>query len=178
MGETRPTQTKNLLGGFMKHKELALLNAISPLSKKVKNQVWCNIADNLGLGLKGKVKKILRLWHTLFLLIPIIIFTSLAPNANTILNASDTGWEATLKNQQLSIKAVNPMVVDKDEVCVLWIKKGGQIFKVTELPNNGVKNIILGKIMLTNFKHAMVIISIEKKSHIIMPKKIEYTKRL
>jgi translation elongation factor EF-Ts len=62
------------------------------------------------------------------------------------LNASDTGWEATLKNQQLSIKAVNPMVVDKDEVCVLWIKKGGQIFKVTELPNNGVKNIILGKI--------------------------------
>jgi hypothetical protein len=32
--------------GFMKHKELALLNAISPLSKKVKNQVWCNIADN------------------------------------------------------------------------------------------------------------------------------------
>ncbi len=58
------------------------------------------------------------------------------------------------------------------------LKKGGQIFKVTELPNNGVKNIILGKIMLANFKHAMVIISIEKKSHIIMPKKIEYTKRL
>jgi hypothetical protein len=64
----------------------------------------------------------------LFLLIPIIIFTSLAPNANTILSASDTGWEATLKNQQLSIKAVNPMVVDKDEVCVLWIKKKGVKF--------------------------------------------------
>jgi hypothetical protein len=51
----------------MKHKELALLNAISPLSKKVKNQVWCNIADNHRLGLKGKVKKILPLWHLVFI---------------------------------------------------------------------------------------------------------------
>jgi hypothetical protein len=45
-----------------------------------------------------------------------------------MLSASDTGWEATLENQQLSIKAVNPMVVDKDEVCVLWIKKRGSNF--------------------------------------------------
>jgi hypothetical protein len=45
--------------------------------------------------------------HPLFLLIPVIIFTSLAPNASIILDAGDTGWKATLNNQQLSIKAVS-----------------------------------------------------------------------
>ncbi|OJA03159.1 hypothetical protein, partial [Bathymodiolus thermophilus thioautotrophic gill symbiont] len=98
--------------------------------------------------------------------------------ANTILNASDTGWEATLENQQLSIKAVNPMVVDKNEVCVLWIKKEGRFFKVTELPDDGVKNIILDKIMLANFKQALIIISIENKTGVLLPKTIEYTKQL
>jgi hypothetical protein len=70
------------------------------------------------------------------------------------------------------------MVVGKNEVCVLWIKKNGQIFKITELPDSGVKNVTLGKTMLANFKQAMVIISIENKAHITMPKKMEYTKHL
>jgi len=162
----------------MNHKELVLLNTIAPLDKKVKDRVWCNIANDLELGFRGRIKKTLKLWHALFLFIPIIIFTSLAPNANTILNASDTGWEATLENQQLSIKAINPMVVDKNEVCILWIKKKGQFFKVTELPDDGVKNIILNEIMLANFKGALIIISIESETDISLPKTIEYTKQL
>jgi hypothetical protein len=40
------------------------------------------------------------------------------------------------------------MVVGKNEVCVLWIKKEGHFFKVSELPNDGVKNIILSEAML------------------------------
>ncbi|SGZ75065.1 hypothetical protein BTHERMOSOX_1414 [Bathymodiolus thermophilus thioautotrophic gill symbiont] len=162
----------------MNHKELVLLNTIAPLDKKVKDQVWCNIANDLELGFRSRIKKTLKLWYALFLFIPIIIFTSLAPNANTILNASDTGWEATLENQQLSIKAINPMVVDKNEVCILWIKKKGQFFKVTELPDDGVKNIILNEIMLANFKGALIIISIESETDISLPKTIEYTKQL
>jgi hypothetical protein len=78
-----------------------LLNTIASLDKKAKDQVWNNIANDLGLGLKGKIKKTLKLWRTLFLLIPVIIFTSLAPNASIILDADDTGWKATLNNQQL-----------------------------------------------------------------------------
>ncbi|CAC9430908.1 hypothetical protein, partial [uncultured Gammaproteobacteria bacterium] len=39
-------------------------------------------------------------------------------------------------------------------------------------------NVTLGKTMLANFKQAMVIISIENKAHITMPKKMEYTKHL
>ena len=162
----------------MNHKELVLLNTIASLDKKAKDQVWNNIANDLGLGLKGKIKKTLKLWHTLFLLIPVIIFTSLAPNASIILDAGDTGWKATLNNQQLSIKAVSPMVVGKNEVCVLWIKKEGRFFKVSELPNDGVKNIILSEAMLTYFKHAIVVISIENKTDISSPKTIEYTRQL
>ncbi|CAB5498741.1 hypothetical protein [uncultured Gammaproteobacteria bacterium] len=163
----------------MKHKDLTLLNAIAPLDKKAKKQVWKDITGELELGLARKIKQTLKLWHTLLLLLPIVIFTSLAPNASTIiLNAGDTGWDAILENQQLSIKAVSPMVVGKNEVCVLWIKKNGQIFKITELPDSGVKNVTLGKTMLANFKQAMVIISIENKAHITMPKKMEYTKHL
>ncbi|MDC9715513.1 MAG: hypothetical protein PSN36_06850 [Gammaproteobacteria bacterium] len=162
----------------MNHKELALLNTIAPLDKKVKNQVWRNIAGKLELGLVEKSKKILKLWHTLLLLIPVVIFTSFAPNAGTIILSNDTGWEAILKDHQLSIKAVSPMIVGKNEVCVLWIKKNNQIFKITELPDGGVKIITLGKTMLANFKQAMVIISIENKAHITMPKKMEYTKYL
>jgi hypothetical protein len=37
------------------------------------------------------------------------------------------------------------MVVGKNEVCVLWIKKEGHFFEVSELPNDGVKNIILSE---------------------------------
>ncbi|MBA5248353.1 hypothetical protein MNB_SUP05-SYMBIONT-4-1399 [hydrothermal vent metagenome] len=162
----------------MKHKELVLLNVIAPLDKKVKNQVWRNIAGELELGITGKIRKILKLWHALFLLIPMVIFTSLAPNASTTILPNNTGWEAILENQQLSIKSINPMVVDKNEVCVLWIKKEGQIFKITELPEGGIKNITLGKAMLANFKQAMVMISIEDKAHISLPKNIEYTRQL
>jgi hypothetical protein len=46
----------------------------------------------------------------------------------------------------------------------LWIKKEGHFFKVSELPNDGVKNIILSEAMLTYFKHAIVVISIENKT--------------
>lgn len=162
----------------MKYKELALLNVIAPLDKKVKNQVWRNIAGELELGITGKIRKILKLWHALFLFIPMVIFTSLAPNAGTTILPNDTGWEAVLENQQLSIKSINPMVVDKNEVCVLWIKKDGKIFKVTELPEGGVKNITLSKAMLANFKQATVMISIENKLLISLPNNIEYTRQL
>jgi hypothetical protein len=46
------------------------------------------------------------------------------------------------------------------ELCVLWIKKEGHFFEVSELPNDGVKNIILSEAMLTYFKHAIAVISI------------------
>jgi hypothetical protein len=49
---------------------------------------------------------------------------------------------------------------------------------VSELPNDGVKNIILSKAMLTHFKHAIVVISIENKTDISSPKTIEYTRQL
>jgi hypothetical protein len=34
----------------MNHKELVLLNTIASLDKKAKDQVWNNIANDLGLG--------------------------------------------------------------------------------------------------------------------------------
>jgi hypothetical protein len=56
----------------------------------------------------------------LFLLTPIIIFTSLAPNASIILDAGDTGWKATLNNQKEFHNCLVYSIVFGDEMSVLF----------------------------------------------------------
>ncbi|SMN01963.1 hypothetical protein SPONN_276 [uncultured Candidatus Thioglobus sp.] len=159
-------------------KELVLLNAIAPLDKKAKKQIWKNISAELEFGLMARLKNLFKFWHALVLLVSMALFTSLAPNANTILDASKTGWDATLESNQLFIKAVNPMEVGKTEVCVLWIKKHGVTSKITELPESGNKNVNLNQFLMAQLDGGMVIISIEKKNNIKQPKTIEYSKQL
>jgi hypothetical protein len=76
-----------------------LLNTIASLDKKAKDQVWNNIANDLGLGLKGKIKKTLKLWHTLFLLIMALFFNP----QHTNLIFTNHHWTYCLNRQLLVV---------------------------------------------------------------------------
>ncbi|SMN16154.1 hypothetical protein CRYPA_32 [uncultured Candidatus Thioglobus sp.] len=141
--------------------------------------MWKNIHTELQLGFVNKVKKTLKAWHALILITPIILFSSLAPNASTtIISAEDTGWNAILNNNELSIEAVNPMIIEKTEVCVLWVKQGMGVFQIAKLPDGGSSKITLIDALIEKFPHSTIMISIEDKNHINKPTRIEYQHQL
>jgi hypothetical protein len=165
-------------GVIMKDKYLAILIAIAPLSKKDKNQVWKGVKKDLNLGFFVRIKKLFKLWQALAVVFLSTIFIPLSPSATTILEAETSGWNATLTGENLQIKAVNPMVVPKTKVCVLWVKKNGEIYKIAELPDGGEQNLKLQKSLVARLKNATLLISIENRNKIFKPKVIEYTRNI
>jgi hypothetical protein len=165
-------------GVIMKDKYLAILIAIAPLTKKDKNQVWKGVKKDLNLGFFVRIKKLFKLWQALVVVFLSTIFIPLSPSATTILEAETSGWNATLTGENLQIKAVNPMVVPKTKVCVLWVKKNGEIYKIAELPDGGNSKIILQSSLAAKLKNATILISVEDRDDIFYPEKIEYTKEI
>jgi hypothetical protein len=165
-------------GVIMKDKYLAILIAIAPLTKKDKNQVWKGVKKDLNLGFFVRIKKLFKLWQALVLAFLSLVFIPLSPNASVILEADKSGWNATLIGKSLSMEAVNPMVVAKNKVCVLWVKKDGEIHKVAELPDGGNSKITLQNSLVSKLKNATILISVEDRDDIFYPEKIEYTKKI
>jgi hypothetical protein len=165
-------------GVIMKDKYLAILIAIAPLTKKDKNQVWKGVKKDLNLGFFVRIKKLFKLWQALVLAFLSLVFIPLSPNASVILEADKSGWNATLIGENLSMEAVNPMVVAKNKVCVLWVEKDGEIHKVAELPDGGNSKIILQSSLASKLKNAKILISVEDRDDIFYPEKIEYTKEI
>lgn len=161
----------------MNNDYLIFLNTITPF--KNKNRVWRSIENDLEIGIKNKLRKKIKLWHSLVFIFLFSVFIPMIPSANTtIIKANETGWDATLTSNNLKIIAVNPMIIEKTKVCVLWVKKHGKFFKIAKLPNSGIKNITLGKATMNKLKNSIVLISIEDKDNITQPKKIEYRRKL
>jgi hypothetical protein len=165
---------------IMNDKELAILHAIAPLSKQSQQKIWKKLHAELKLGFVAKLKHTFKAWHTLILMAFFALFSSLSLNANTtmIISSHNTGWNAVLTQNKLSIEAVNPMAINENEVCVLWSKKQGEIFQIATLPNSGTKQVTLNQMLLEKLKDTTIIISIENKGDINKPSRIEYEEKI
>ena len=164
--------------------KLIVLNIIAPFGRWQKFKNWLKIQHSLEIGVFGvfaifkQINVVIKAVGGVFLAI-ILTLSSLTTNAEIVLlEAHKTGWNATLKGDNLSIEAVNPMIVTKNKVCVLWLKKDGKILKMIHLPDGGERSIILSQSVLKQIKGATLLISIEHKNNITQPQKIEYKRHI
>ena len=166
----------------MKNKYLVLLSIISPLTKKSQNKIWRSISAELEISIvakiRNKINNLIKLWHAVVLVFLSILFIPLMPNATTIIDAQATGWDAILDGNELQINARNPMVVGKNKVCILWVKSGSEVLKVSILPDGGIKNSVLDKNIIDKLDGGMVMISIENKKDMVFSGNVEYSKQL
>jgi hypothetical protein len=163
-------------GIIMNDDNLTLLHTIAPLSKKQQNAVWKGVKDELQLGMLHKIKKVIKVWQVLMISFLSIIFIPLSPNAQTLLEADTSGWNATLTGKELSITAISPIPVAKHKVCVLWVEKDGKTYKLAVLPDGGQSKVILDNSLIQKLENAILLISIENKNNIVYPKVIEYSR--
>lgn len=162
-------------------KYLVILHKLAPLSKFKQLVLWIKIQKKLGLGIfsilatmqnfKTQLKAL-----SVLLVATILTLTSITTRADiVVLDANTTGWDAVIDDEnRLTIKAINPMVVEKTDVCVLWIKYGDEITMLSKLPDYGIEHIILDKEIVKNIKNAQILISIEHRNKIFKPLTLEY----
>jgi len=82
-------------------------------------------------------------------------------------------------NRKLSIASVNPMLVGKNEVCALWVKKDGVTHFISTLPNEGNKIVNMSTKIAQMLQGGEVIISIESTEQpMAQPTQVEYRNQL
>ena len=157
--------------------ELVVLHTIAPLSKYQQLKIWFALKKQLNIGVFNRLRVLIR---TLFatLLAVILGLSTLTTSANVVvLEAEQTGWNAEIDTDtmELSIQAVSPMAVEKDEYCVMWLKmKGKKAIMLAKLPMKGEMNMKVSSDVVDMIADAMVIISVENSKDVTHPGRVEY----
>lgn len=159
----------------MKDKYLVILHKIAPFSWFKQLVIWFKLKRKLRLGLFYAIDNYIKVLGLAFIT-AVLTLTTITTRANiVVLEAEKTGWSAIINNEnELIVSAVNPMIVEKTEVCVLWVKDGEEITMLAKLPEYGKQNIILDEKLVSNIKNLQVLISIEDKDDITTPLVLEY----
>lgn len=159
----------------MKDKYLVLLHKIAPFSKLKQILVWFKLKHRLKLGWFYRVNNYIKALGVIFIA-TLLTLTTITSRADiVVLEANKAGWGAIINdNKELIIDAVNPMIVDKKEVCVLWVKNGDTITMLSKLQEYGQKTIPLNEELIRTIKDSEILISIESKNNITIPVKTEY----
>ncbi|MBT5783915.1 MAG: hypothetical protein HOI13_01855, partial [Candidatus Thioglobus sp.] len=116
--------------------KLSALQLQAPLDKSASKQIWDNINQQITPEKESWQDILVARFKTWIYVLPavflafgsLILFEQTSqvsdPYSMSIINAK-VGWEvnADIENRKLSIASVNPMLVGKNEVCALWVKK-------------------------------------------------------
>jgi anti-sigma-K factor RskA len=167
--------------------QLLALHLQAPLEADSSKKIWRNISQQI----KTEKKSWSAIFSThfqpwVFASAVFLIFGSFMlmqqnspvsnPYSMMITNAQ-AGWtvRADVKNHSLFIASAEPMLVGKNEVCALWVKKNGQTHFVSTLPNSGNKTLTINPNISKMFDGGEAIISIESsKKPFNQPTRIEY----
>jgi len=172
--------------------KLSALQLQAPLDKSASKQIWDNINQQITPEKESWQDILVARFKTWIYVLPavflafgsLILFEQTSqvsdPYSMSIINAK-VGWEvnADIENRKLSIASVNPMLVGKNEVCALWVKKDSVTHFISTLPNVGDKLINLSPKIAKLLKGGEAIISIESTNKPIdQPTRIEYRNQL
>ena len=170
------------------HLKLCALQLQAPLEKDSSKKIWNNISEDIKSEseswqevLASRFRMWLYVLPAVFLAFgSLMLFQQTAPVADpysmAIINAK-VGWEvnADINSHKLSIASVNPMLVGKNEVCALWVKKDGVTHFISTLPNSGDKIVTMNPKIAKMLIGGEAIISIESNDKPInSPTRIEY----
>lgn len=174
------------------HLKLSALQLQAPLDKSSAKQIWNNISQEIKTQeptwqqtLQSRFRMWLYVLPAVFLAFgSLVLFEQTSQVSDSysmaVINAK-AGWEvnADIDNRKLSIASVNPMLVDKNEVCALWVQKNGVTQLISILPNSGNKIINISPKISSMLKGGEAIISIETVDKPMNnPTRIEYRNQL
>lgn len=164
----------------------------APLDKSASKQIWDNINQQITPEKESWQDILVARFKTWIYVLPavflafgsLILFEQTSqvsdPYSMSIINAK-VGWEvnADIENRKLSIASVNPMLVGKNEVCALWVKKDGVTHFISTLPNEGNKIVNMSTKIAQMLQGGEVIISIESTEQpMAQPTQVEYRNQL
>ena len=168
--------------------KLSALQLQAPLNQSSSKKIWNNISQQIQPEktswqetLAGRFRMLLYVLPAIFLAFgSLILFEQTSPTSNpysmAVVNAK-VGWSinADTKNHKLSIASVSPMLVGKNEVCALWVKKDGVTHFISTLPNGGDKTVSMSPKIAQLLQGGEAIISIESADKPMKkPTRIEY----
>lgn len=174
------------------HLKLSALQLQAPLDENSSKQIWNNISQQITPEKESWQELFtsrFRMWlyvlPAIFLAFgSLILFEQTSqvsdPYSMAIINAK-VGWEvnADVKNHKLSIASVSPMLVGKNEVCALWVKKDGITHFISILPDTGDKVVSMSPKIAQMLKGGEAIISIESTDKpMAQPTRIEHRSQI